>query len=166
MLDNLLNLIREHAGNAIVNNPAIPNEQNEAAISAAGSSIMDGFKNLIAQGKTEDLVNLFKQQGGGNLAGQPAVQEITGGFVQNLMNKFGLDHTAASQTANSLIPEVLQKLVHKTNDPGDSSFDIKGILSQVSSGQGGGLDLQGLISKFSSGSGGGILDSIKGLFSK
>lgn len=27
MFDNLLNLVKEHAGGAIVNNPAIPNEK-------------------------------------------------------------------------------------------------------------------------------------------
>ena len=83
MLDNLLDLIKQHAGTAIVDNPAIPNQHNEAAIQAAGSSIMDGLKNMIAQGKTGDIVNLF-QHGGSDIAAQPATQQITGNFVQTL----------------------------------------------------------------------------------
>ncbi len=35
-----MDLIRQHAGSAVINNPAIPNEQNEAVISEAGNSII------------------------------------------------------------------------------------------------------------------------------
>jgi len=49
MLENLIDLVKQNAGSAIINNPAIPNEQNDAAINAAGSSIMDGLKNMISQ---------------------------------------------------------------------------------------------------------------------
>jgi hypothetical protein len=169
MLENLLDLIKQNAGNAIINNPAIPNEQNDAAVSEAGSSIVDGLKNMIAQGKTQDVVNLFNHQGG-DIASTPAARQLSGGFIQNLMDKFGLDHGAASGVAANLIPQVLQKLVHKTNDPNDNSFDIKGILSHLTGGQAsGGFDLQNLIGQFTKGGnanagGAGILDNIKGLF--
>jgi hypothetical protein len=171
MLENLLELIKQNAGSAIINNPAIPDEHNDAAISEAGSSIVDGLKKMISQGNTQDVVNLFNHQGG-DIASTPAARQLSGGFIQNLMDKFGLDHGAASGIASNLIPQVLQKLVHKTNDPNDSSFDIKGILSHLT-GAGGqansGFDLQGLISQFTRGGnanagGAGILDGIKGLF--
>ena len=170
MLENLLDLIKQNAGAAIVNNPAIPNERNEAAISEAGSSIVDGLKKMISQGNTQDVVNLFNHQGG-DIASTPAAQQLSGGFIQNLMDKFGLDHGTASGVASNLIPQVLQNLVHKTNDPNDNSFDIKGILSHLTGGGGqgaGGLDIQSLIGQFThAGSGGGgVMDTIKGLFGK
>ena len=173
MLENLLNLIRQNAGSAIINNPAIPNEHNDAAISEAGSSIVDGLKKMISGGNTQDVVNLFNHQGG-DIASTPAAQQLSGGFIQNLMDKFGMDHGAASGVAANLIPQVLQNLVHKTNDPNDNSFDIKGILSHLTGGQGqagGGLDIQSLIGQFTQGGnsnagGGGIMDTIKGLFGK
>jgi uncharacterized protein YidB (DUF937 family) len=164
MLDNLLDLVKQHAGDAIINNPAIPNERNDEAVEAASSSIFDGLKNAASGGNISDLMSMFS--GGSNAAASPLAQNIQGGFVQNLMHKFGLDEGAASNIAGGLIPNVLQKLVHKTNDPNDSSFDLQGILSKVG---GGNLDVQGLIGQFTGGgssSGGGILDSLKGLFGK
>jgi hypothetical protein len=168
MLEQLMDLIRQHAGDAVVNNPAIPNEQNEAVISEAGSSIMGGLKTMIANGNTQDVVNLFQHQGG-DIASTPAAQQLSGGFIQNLMSKFGLDQGAASGVANNLLPQVLQQFVHKTNDPNDSSFNIQGIVSQLTGGStAGGFDLQGLLGKFtqSGASGGSVLDSIKGVFNR
>jgi hypothetical protein len=148
MLENLINLIEQHAGTAVINNPAVPNEQNNAVISEAGNSIVGTLKNMVSQGNMQDVMNLFHNPG--NVSSNPATQNITGNFVQSLMDKFGLNQGAASGVASNLIPNVLQSLVHKTNDPNDSSFNLQGIISQLTSGQGA--------------AGGGILDKIKGMF--
>ena len=177
MLENLLDLVKQHAGSAIIDNPAIPNQHNEAAISEAGNSIMDGLKNMIASGNTQDVVNLFNHQGG-DIASQPAAQQISGNFIQTRMSKFGLGEGAASGIAASLIPTVLQSLVHKTNDPNNSSFNIQSIIGSLVGGGGsnntggGGLNIESLISQFmgggasTTGGGGGILDTLKGLMGK
>lgn len=150
MLENLINLIEQHAGTAVINNPAVPNEQNNAVISEAGNSIVGTLKNMVSQGNMQDVMNLFHNSG--NVSSNPATQNITGNFVQSLMDKFGLNQTAASGVATNLIPNVLQSLVSKTNDPNDSSFNLQGIIGQLTSGTG-------------AGAGGGILDKIKGMFS-
>lgn len=168
MLENLIELVKQHAGSSIVNNPAIPNEHNEAAIAMAGSSITDGLKNMLANGNTQDVVNLFNHQGS-DIANTAAAQQISGGFMQNLMKKFGLGEGVASGIAASIIPAVLQKLVHKTNDSGDNSFDLQSILGSLTGGGAGGIDLQGMMKQFGGGnnsSGGGILDSLKGMMGK
>jgi hypothetical protein len=96
------------------------------------------------------------------------------------MGKFGLDESAASSIAASLIPIVLQKLVHKTNDANDGSFDIQRIVGGLTGGGGqqpqtagaGGLDIQGILTQFTgegnvnTAGGGGILDTLKGLMGK
>ncbi len=165
MLDNLLDLIRQNAGSSIINNPAIPNEHNDAAISAAGNSIMSGLQNMMSSGNIQDVVNLFNHTGG-NIASTPAAQQISGGFIQNLMSQFGLNQSAASGVASSLIPQVLQNLVHQTNDPNNSSFNIQSINGQIAGGgQGGGLE--NIISQFTGGNqaagGSSIMDTLKGL---
>ena len=59
MLDNLLNLVKEHAGNAIINNPVIPNEKNDEAISTATNGIMDTLKSQISAGGLDSITSLF-----------------------------------------------------------------------------------------------------------
>ena len=161
MLDNLIDLIKQHAGNAIVNNPDVPNSQNDATVQEAGNSIISGLKNMISQGKGQEVLNLLQNKGG-DIATNPAVQNISGGFIQTLMNKFGLDQNAAGGVANNLIPNVLQNLVHKTNDPNDKSFDLQGIIGSLTGGQG----IQGIVGELEQGGGAGIMDKIKGLFGK
>lgn len=163
MLDNLFDLVKQQAGEAIINNPAIANERNDDAISSATSSIFDGLKNAAGNGNISDIMSLFN--GGGNIANNGILQNIQGGFVGDLMHKFGVDPSTATNIAGTLIPTVLQKFVNKTNDPNDSSFDLQDIISKVG---GGNLDVQSLIGQFTGGgqsqSGGGIMDSLKGLF--
>ncbi|MFL9481220.1 hypothetical protein ACI6Q2_00500 [Chitinophagaceae bacterium LWZ2-11] len=186
MLENLFNLVKENAGAAVINNPAIPNEQNDAVVHEASNSIVDGIKNALANGNVNDVMHMFSGQT--DAASTPVAQQIQGGFVQNLMNKFGLDQGQAGNIASSLIPNVLSKFVSQTNDPNNSSFDLQGIMNHLSGGSTSGFDVQGLMNKFKGGldqngdgkvdlsdltsmfkgggesSGGGIMDTIKGLF--
>lgn len=87
-------------------------------------------------------------------------------MIQNLMHKFGINEGSASNIASGLLPNVLQNLVHKTNDPDDSSFDLQGILSKVTGGVGG-FDIGSLVSNFTNNqqqNSSSITDSLKGLF--
>lgn len=148
MLENLINLVKENAGEAIINNPAIPNEKNDSACETAATSIFNNLKNMAGSGDLSSITSLF--QGGGSAAlSHPVVNNISSNVVGDLMNKFGLDHGAASNIVSQLIPTVMSKLVHKTNDPNDNSFDLQGILSSLTGG---------------SGAGGGIFGAVKGLF--
>ena len=157
MLENIINLVRENAGEAIVNNPAVPNEHNEAVTAEAGSSIMEGLKNMISGGQSQDVLSLFSHPSE-DLSSHPAIQAISGGFVQNLISKFNINPSAASGIASSLIPTVVQQLVHKTNDTADSSFNLEHLLGNLTGGQG----IQGLLGSL--GQGGGVMDKLKGLF--
>lgn len=166
MLDNLLQLVKQYAGSAIITNPAIPNERNDEAIETAGSSIFNGLKNAASNGNITDIISMFNSES--NVANSGIAQNIKSGFIGNLMQKFGLDANAASGIASNLIPTVLQQLVHKTNDTNDSSFDLQSIISKVG---GGNIDVQSLIGQFtgnqtSNAGGGSIVDSLKGLFGK
>jgi len=166
-----MDLIKQNAGDAVINNPAVPNEQNDAVLAEAGHSIIGGLKNMIAQGNVQEVADLFQQQGN-NIAATPAAQQLQGGFIQNLVDKFGLSQTAAGGVANNLIPRVLQQFVQKTNDPNDNSFNIQGILQHLGGGGvgNGSFDLQGVLGRFTqqagSGEGGGLMDTIKGVFGR
>ncbi|MDQ6815737.1 MAG: hypothetical protein M3040_18555 [Bacteroidota bacterium] len=161
MLENLKNLVREYAGDAIINNPAIPNDRNEEAVADASSSIVSGLKTAVANGKADEVQNLFNNSPEA-AASSPVAQNIQLGFAQNLMQKFGLDSGKAGGIAASLIPMVLQKFVHKTNDPNDKSFDLSSVLSSLA----GGAGLGSIMNNLGGGDkdGGGILGKIGGMF--
>ncbi|MGI8635843.1 MAG: hypothetical protein ACR2KZ_10610, partial [Segetibacter sp.] len=80
-------------------------------------------------------------------------------------------------------PTVLKRLVQKTSDPADNSFNLQNIFNEVSSGKTNGLNVQEMMTKFKgsmdrAGAGdvglqdlkaffagkGGVVDKIKGLF--
>lgn len=186
MLDNLLGLVKQYAGETIVNNPAVPNERNEEVITEASSSIAGGLQGLLSQGGLKDVLKMFGGQDG--VANSNVAQQISGGVVQNLMDKFGLDNRSAGNIAGSLVPSVLSSLVQKTNDASDSSFDIQGLFNSLSGGRTSGLNLQDMLSRVKSGaldldgdgdtdlqdllllfnkgggSTGGLIDKVKGFF--
>jgi hypothetical protein len=160
MLENLQNLVREYAGDAIINNPAIPNERNEEAVADVSSSIVSGLKTAVANGNTDEVQSLFKN-GAAAAATSRVAQNIQAGFAQNLMQKFGLDPGKAGGIAGSLIPMVLQKFVHKTNDPNDKSFDLSSVLGSITGGGGIGNIMNSLGGDKD---GGGIMGKIGGMF--
>jgi Bacterial protein of unknown function (DUF937) len=133
MLENLINLVKEHAGDAIVNNPAIDNKHNDAAIETTASSILDSLKGQLGSGGISGLTSLFQGGAGGNSS---MLQNITKTVTSNLASKFGISGDAAGNIASSLIPTVMNKFINKTNDPNDSSFDLQGIIGQLGSGGG------------------------------
>jgi uncharacterized protein YidB (DUF937 family) len=129
MFENLLNLVKENAGDAIINNTAIPNEHNDAAIETTTNGIIDGLKNQLGNGGLEGLSSMFQNGGNQNMIGNIS-QNVAG----SLMQKFGIENSAAQSIVSSLIPVVMNKFVNKTNDPNDSSFDLQGIIGSLAGG--------------------------------
>ncbi len=187
MLENLLDLVKQNAGDAIINNPAIPNDRNNEAISEATNSIAGGLQGLFSQsGGLKDIIRMFSGQNQG-AATNNITQSLSGGLIESLMSKFGLNSQSAGSIASSLIPSVLSNLVSRTNDPNDNGFNIQDIFNNFSGGQTSGMDIAGLLSRAksgvldldgdgdtdlqdimkmmsNSGGAGGILDKLKGLF--
>lgn len=191
MIDNLLNLVRENAGDAIFNNPDIPNERNEEAVQETTSSLVSGLQGILAQGGVKDLLGMFNSGGVDN--SNPVVQNLSGGLIGNLVNKFGLDSGKAGSLVSSLLPMVLNQLISRTKNPADNGFSLDGLFGQLSGGRtqgmnieaiagklaGGGMDkdgdgdvdLQDLMGMFTGGGnsgnsnqGGSPLDALKGIF--
>lgn len=175
MFENLLELVKSNAGEAIINNAAVPNEKNEAVISHTSSSIMESLKGQLGAGNLSDVLNTLGGKAG--LTNNPVVSQIISSVSGSLMSKFGLSADAAQSVTSGLVPKVMNQLVTKTNDPNDSSFDLGGILNSLSGGKTQGLDLSSLLSgngdlkelagKISGGSNsGGIGGMLGGLFGK
>ena len=183
MIDQLIAMVRAQAGDAIIANPAIPNERNDEAIGEVANALTGGFRNALAGGQAGELLQLLGGQAG-NPASHPLAGLLGNNVIGSLVQKFGLNEQQAGGIAGSLLPGVLQQLVSKTNDPNDSSIDLQGIFNSLTGGAAGGLDIQQLLSKVTSGGGsaeldqlvnvvkgndggqGGLMDMVKGLFGK
>ena len=181
MSENLINLVRQNAGDAVINNPAIPNEKNEAAVETAGGSIMATLKNALASGRLNDVLGFFKN---GKQGSPELVQEATNNYSQDLQNKLGLAPAEAGKTAAALVPQTMQQLATKTADPSDSSFNIQDIFNKLSGNKTSGFNMEKMLNKFSGGKfdkdgdgdvdfqdlksmfagGGGIMDKVTGMF--
>lgn len=169
MLENLNQLVKENAQEAILNNSAVPDEQNEAAVSAASGSIMEALQSQVSSGNLANLVAAFK---GGDVQNSNVVQEASSSFIDKLSG-MGINLESAKGIAASLIPGIVGQFVNKTNDPNDSSFNIQDIITKIS-GPDGKFQLSDLTDLFKDGNtepgsadsqGGGIVDKLKGLFS-
>jgi hypothetical protein len=138
MLDQITNLVKQFGSDAVVNNPAIPNEQNEDVMNEASGSILNGLKEMANGGNISDLAGML---GGASSVdmNNPVVQELANKVSGNLGEKFGLSSEAAGGVAGSLIPQVLGGLLGKANDSNDSSFNMSDIVGSLTGGSGGGL---------------------------
>ena len=133
MFEQLTQLVQQFGNDAVVKNDAIPNEQNEAVMNEASSSILSGLQKMVSEGGVEQLASLFN---GNNAASgsNPVVQQLTEQLTGNLGSKFGLSNEVASGVAGSMIPKILGSLIGKAKDPNDSSFNISDLVSAISGG--------------------------------
>lgn len=151
MLEQLMGLIKENSQEAIVNNPVIPNEHNDSAMQTILASVVGGLANQGQSGNTSGLMGLLTGQSS-NLGSNPIVSGIATQAIGSLMQKFGINNSAASGIVSAVLPSVIGQLVSKTNDPNDSSFDLGSIMGAIT---GGGQP--------QSGGAGGVMDMIGGL---
>ena len=170
MLNNLTDLVKSLAGNAVINNPDIPNDKNNAVVAEATHTVASGFQNMVAGGGLQNIISMFS--GGGNnttaqsLLNNPIVNMMIGHFSSKLMSKFGLNASQASSASTNLIPSVMSDLVNKTNDPNNSDFTLDHLLASITGGQSNevaqeqmsagnsGFNFQSLINQFTGGGGG------------
>lgn len=134
MFDQLTELVNQFGNDAVVNNNAVPNEQNQAVLNEANSSIIDGLKNMASSGNISELAGLF--QGNAIDGSNPVVQKLTQQLSGNLGQKLGLSSETSSNVAADLIPKILGSLIGKAKDPNQKGFEISDIVNAISNGNG------------------------------
>jgi uncharacterized protein YidB (DUF937 family) len=142
MLDQLIKLVKEHAGTAIIDNTDVPNEKNDAVINTTASGIMDHLKNLAGHGGMNNVTSLLQQGSYGNGS---EVSNMSNNIASQIAKSFGIESSKAQGIVEQLIPTVINSLSNKTNDPNDDSFTMQGILGSLTSGPGG---LGGMMDSF------------------
>lgn len=131
MLDQLMEIIQQQGQSTVVENNAIPNEKNEAVMAEARNSIFKGLQDMMANGQADEVTSML-QSG----KSEPAMNILSGNFIESITQKLGIDKATAMNIAASLIPMVISKLSNKAADPNDSSIDVGNILSSLRGGQG------------------------------
>ncbi|GAB3989096.1 hypothetical protein GCM10028807_13260 [Spirosoma daeguense] len=177
MLETLMNLVQQQAGQAVINNPAIPNSQNNNVMQTVASSILSGLGQQAQGGGLGNLLGMVVN--GGNVQKSPVTQGVQEHVEQSLMEKLGISPQVAMSVASAIVPIVLSKLMSKASDPDDSSVDGNSILGAATGQQGidwmgmagsamadGKLDMNDLlrIATQQGGSGGGLGGMLGGLF--
>ncbi|RAV98465.1 DUF937 domain-containing protein [Pseudochryseolinea flava] len=128
MLDQLIKLVEQNAGKAIVQNDAVPNQHNNAAIKDVATQIFDGLKGQVSQGNIQDVVSMFKGGQQSSLTNNPMVTQLIAKVAGSLASKFGVSQQQAQSIAASLIPTVMNQFVNKTNNPNDNDFDLQDVM--------------------------------------
>lgn len=133
MFDQLTDLVKQFGNEAVVNNTAVPNEQNEAVLNEANNSIVSHLKEMVANGNYTDIASMFNDENSSN-SSNIVVQQITEKLSGTLGEKFGLSPETSTGVAGNLIPKVLGSLIGKAKDPNDTSININDIIGSLSGG--------------------------------
>lgn len=150
MLEQLIKLVEQQAGEAIVENRAVPDKYNNAAIEDVAQQIFAGMKGQVNQGNMQQVASMFKGSDLGAMANNPMVSQIISSITTNLATKFGVSPQVAQNIASSLIPQVMNQFVNKTNNPNDSDFDLQDMMRNLSGNKN--LDVGDILGKMSGGS--------------
>lgn len=128
MLDQLMQIVRQHSQQSIVENQDVPNEHNEGVIQEAGSSLFSSLQQMIQNGKLEQVTDLIK----GNHSSD-TVNQLSEGMAGNIASKFGINAASAKNIAGSLLPKILNSL---SNGTSNKSLDLQSMLGSLTSGGG------------------------------
>lgn len=133
MLEQLMGLIQDNSQDAIVKNPAIPNQYNNDAMQTVLQSVMGGLQNEAQGGNVGGLMGLLSGQSGqgGSLMNNPIVAGIAQNAIGSLMEKFGLSNSTAGNIIAQVLPGVLSSMISKTSNPNDNSMDFGGIMGSL-----------------------------------
>lgn len=158
MLDQLMRIVEQNAGQSIVQNKAIPDQLNNAAIREVTNQIFNSLKGQVSQGNMQQVVNLF--QTGITKQPSPVVTSIMETVSRSLAGKFSISPEVAQSVTAQLVPQVMAQVIKKTNDPRDINFDLQQMLRGMSGNNQ--LDISALIPQQPR----TRLGSIGGVFSK
>jgi hypothetical protein len=141
MFEKLFLLVKNNAGTAVINNPAIPVKYHEAVINEASSSIIEVLKGQMETGRLRDLVRFFQFPGHAN---KSLVSSIVNKFANKLNNFYGVEPVAAMETAKLLITPVMDEMIKQAKNENNKDFGLGNFLSKLTGNQ---RDMTGLVNR-------------------
>jgi len=141
MFEKLYLLVKNNAGTAVIDNPAIPVKYHEAVINEASSSIIEVLKGQMETGRLSELVRFFQFSG---IYNNSLTSSIVNKFANKLNNFYGIEPAAALATSNSLIRPVMTELIKQSKNEQNKDFGLGNLLSKLN---GNHSDLNGLVNQ-------------------
>jgi hypothetical protein len=123
MFDEILKMVKDQLGNN-QEVSSLPADKQDAVHHEVATQVTNELKNQAsAQGGAGGLLEMLQNS---LASGSPVVHALEGGLVGGLLGKFGLSPAIAGAITAAL-PGLLQKFVHKANDPDDPSITKESI---------------------------------------
>lgn len=167
MFESILESVQQLAGQVVEQNPDVDNAHKEGIASEAISSIKDGIQGAVADGNIGNLLGFFSNSNE-TAESNPVVQNISGNFINNITQKFGLG--AGEGSLALLIPMIFNLVKSQlggaatTNtNTGANNTQEGGGLGSILGSFSGILDQNG-DGKVDLGDAGGLLSSLGKLF--
>ncbi|MEQ9441875.1 MAG: hypothetical protein RIG62_22735 [Cyclobacteriaceae bacterium] len=148
MLDDIINLGKEHMSKLIQEQTQLDSSKTDDAVGVTKDTVVDGIKGELMKGNFSGVMDLFNGKAP-TTTSNPIVRSITDSLVTNLASKLGISSGIAKQVANIVIPFIMNKL---SSDETGKANDQKDLLEQLGFGGDAGL--------------GGLLGGLGGLFGK
>jgi len=129
MFEKLFLLVKNNAGMAVINNPAITEGNRDAVINDATSSIIEVLKNQVESGKLKDMVKYFQFSG---VYDNPLITSAINKFANKLNMFYNMDMEAATATSNQLIRPVMQELIRQSKEEQNKEFALGTLITKLS----------------------------------
>ena len=163
MLEQILDLVKQYGQQSVVENNQVPNQNNNAIMAEAASTITSGLQNVISGGGLNSIISMFsgrQQQNNGSILSNPIVSMMIGHLASKLVSKMNLSPAVANGISANIIPGVLASMVSKTtsNAPENDGFDLNDLVAMFTGGdtaadnrQTHGIDLQDILGQLAGG---------------
>ncbi|MEM6844273.1 MAG: hypothetical protein AAF632_18795 [Bacteroidota bacterium] len=148
MLDNIINMGKEHMAKLIQEQTQLDASKTDEAVGVTKDTVVDGLKGELMKGNFSGVMDLFNGNAS-TTTSNPIVSSITNSLVANLASKLGISSGIAQQVANIAIPFIMNKISSK--ETGQAN-DQKDLVEQLGFGGDEGI--------------GGLLGGLGGLFGK
>ncbi len=128
MFEKLFLLVKNNAGTAVMNNPAIPEKYRDAVLNDASSSIIEVLQKQTEGNKLKDFINYFQFAG---IFNNPIITSAVKRFANKLNNFYGIESAEALSIANALIIPVMQEMIKESKSGETKDFALGTIISKL-----------------------------------
>jgi hypothetical protein len=141
MFEKLFLLVKNNAEKVVMENAEIRENDREAVINEASSSIIEVLKGQMESGRLNDLVRYFQFP---EIYKNPLVSSVVNKFAYKLNRYYNINPASAFIISNSLIQPVMLELIKQSKSEQNKEFALSSFLSKINGNR---ADLSGLVNQ-------------------